>query len=175
MPTLLRLLLFCALGGFAWYMVDQGQLEAEAAETQEALANAGCTVASPTPVNGEMLVSTGGSEHKLTIHNAPGTDAVVKLKDRNQETVLAMYVRAGATASTSVPNGNLQFQYATGRDYSTDCGRFLQDMQASKDPVYEVYETTQQGNYIYTSEVTYTLERVSNGNFQPSKMSNSDF
>ncbi len=126
-------------------------------------------------MNGEMLVSTGGGEHKLTIHNAPGTDAVVKLKDRNQETVLAMYVRAGATASASVPSGSLQFQYATGRNYSNDCGRFLQDMQASKDPDYEVYETTRQGNYVYTSDMTYTLKRVSNGNFQPSSMSNSAF
>lgn len=170
-----RNLILGCLGSISLYLVGHAPQYVVAADTSQVLANTECTVASSVPLNGELLVSKGTGEHRLTIHNAPGADAIIKLKDRDLNTVLAMYVKAGATASVSVPSGSMQFQYATGHDYSADCVRFLTDMQASKDPDYHSYETTRQGNYIYTSEVSYTLKRVSSGNFQPSNMSNSAF
>lgn len=180
MSAVVRLLVLAAVIGGFYYVIDQDEQSKKAAlekaRARETAANVGCHAALQQPANGMMLSTAQRSgKHVLTINNDPGADAIIKLKDREQNTVLSMYVRAGQSATTYVPEGTWQFQYATGLEYSPDCGRFLKNMHASKDPQYTAYETTVQGNYIYTSEMTYTLQRVANGNFSPVGMSNQAF
>ncbi len=127
------------------------------------------------PANGSILTRTATGKHKLIVNNNPGADALVKLKNRSNKTVVAFYVRANQSASTSVPEGNYQFQYATGSDYSNSCDRFLINMQASKDPKFTKYIAEYRGNGVAYAVQTYTLKRVSHGNFRPSRMSSSDF
>ena len=127
------------------------------------------------PANGSILTRTATGKHKLVVNNNPGADALVKLKNRSNKTVVAFYIRANQSASISVPEGNYQFQYATGSDYSGSCDRFLTNMQASKDPKFTQYIAEFRGNGVAYAVQTYTLKRVSHGNFTPSRMNSSDF
>ncbi len=127
------------------------------------------------PQNGAVLAKSGYGNHKLVVNNSPGTDALVKLKDVSGNTVISMYVRAGQSAEVNVPEGRFQFQYASGKDYSSSCGRFLVDMSASKDPNYTSFIAEQRYNGIAYGVQTYTLRRVAHGNFKPRSMDASDF
>jgi hypothetical protein len=127
------------------------------------------------PQNGDVLTRSEYGKHALVVNNSPGADALVKLKDSSGGTVISFYVRAGDTARVNVPEGKFQFQYASGKDFSRSCGRFLVDMVASKDPNYTDFIAKHQYNGIAYKIQTYTLQRVSSGNFTPSSMSVNDF
>ncbi len=127
------------------------------------------------PANGLILTRTATGKHKLTVNNNPGADALVKLKNRSNNTVVAFYVRANQSTTISVPEGDYQFQYATGSDYSSSCDRFLTNMQASKDPNFTHYKAEYRSNGVAYAVQTYTLKRVSHGNFTPSRMNSSNF
>jgi len=127
------------------------------------------------PANGSILSRKATGMHKLVVNNNPGMDALVKLKNRNSKTVVAFYIRAGKSASVGVPEGSYQFQYATGSDYSNSCSRFLTNFHASKDPKFTMYKAKHSGNGVAYAVQTYTLKRVSHGNFTPSRMDVSDF
>jgi len=127
------------------------------------------------PTNGSILSRKATGMHKLVVNNSPGMDALIKLKNRSSKTVVAFYVRAGKSASVSVPEGSYQFQYATGSDYSNSCSRFLTNFHASKDPKFTKYKAKYSGKGVAYAVQTYTLKRVSYGNFSPSSMDISDF
>lgn len=128
------------------------------------------------PANGQLFKRKSTGPHHLVVNNNPGADALVKLKSKTNETVLAFYVRSGQTVKiTDVPEGYYQFQYASGKEFSPKCELFLTDMHASRDPDSTAYISKRQG-YSYSYAVqTYTLKRVQNGNFTPQTMDLSDF
>jgi uncharacterized protein YgiM (DUF1202 family) len=124
------------------------------------------------PPNGSVLGRSGRGEHQLIVHNVPSMDSVVKLKNRSGDTVLSVYVRAGESVSINdVPEGEFQFQFATGRNYSLACSIFLDDMSASAEKGYNSYIMTKQYGAQYASVMTYTLRNVVGGNFRPRSIS----
>jgi hypothetical protein len=127
------------------------------------------------PQNSAILSRSGSGKHSLVVKNAPGSDALVKLKNMSGGAVLTMYVRSGQTAKANVPEGRYQFQYASGKDFSRSCNRFLVDMVASKDPNYIDFVAERRYSSTTYMEQTYTLQRVVNGNFSPRSMSANDF
>lgn len=127
------------------------------------------------PRNGHVLTKPGYGKHSLVVNNSPGADALVKLKDVSGQTIISMYVRAGQTAKVNVPDGRYQFQYASGKEFSRSCGRFLVDMVASKDPNYQDFVAERRYNGTAYMQQTYTLQRVTGGNFSPRSMNASDF
>jgi curved DNA-binding protein CbpA len=78
------------------------------------------------PESGAVLRRDASGPHALTVVNASGRDAVLKLRRPGGGTVLAVYVRAGGEASLSgLPDGPLQPVYQVGESWSTPCGAFL--------------------------------------------------
>lgn len=121
----------------------------------------------PRPVSGEILRQRARGPHKLTVKNAPGVDAVVKLKRRDQ-TVLSFYVRGGQTVVIdSVPEGVFTTMAAYGSGYSRKCGYFLDNLSVSLLEEAVAFRTTQDAYYRYTTTLEYTLYRVTGGNLSP--------
>lgn len=88
------------------------------------------------PANGTEILRRTSGRHSLTLHNATGRDAVVKIKTPSGHSLLAVYVAAGQDARMSgIPEGNFRILFATGGDYSRACSSFLKDMQAFLVPV----------------------------------------
>jgi curved DNA-binding protein CbpA/uncharacterized protein YgiM (DUF1202 family) len=128
------------------------------------------------PQNGEILEQNRRGAHTLRIKNAPGRDAVVKLKDRSDRTVLSFFVRAGATtAITSVPEGSFKPIVASGNSFSRACGYFLEDLSISELESQATFATTYDQQYKYTTILEYTLFAVSNGNLRLTSASLEDF
>jgi len=128
------------------------------------------------PANGYVLSKKYKGPHRLVVNNSPGADALIKLKDDNKNTVLEYYIRSGQTVTINdIPEGQYQFLFASGSDYSANCNRFLTNMQASKDPKPTPYITKRSSNSVSYSIQTYTLQRVRNGNFQAQKINTSEF
>jgi curved DNA-binding protein CbpA len=128
------------------------------------------------PQNGEILEQNRRGAHTLRIKNAPGRDAVVKLKDRSDRTVLSFFVRAGATtAITSVPEGSFKPIVASGNSFSRACGYFLEDLSISELESQATFATTYDQQYRYTTILEYTLFAVSDGNLRPTSASLEDF
>ena len=128
------------------------------------------------PRNGEILKLAYRGPHSLTVRNAPGDDAVVKLKDRNDRTVVAMYVGSGQTATTdSVPEGSFRIVYASGAEYSRACGYFLEDLEVSKAETSASFRTTEDAIYRYTAANELTLYRVNDGNLHTEQASLDEF
>lgn len=124
--------------------------------------------AGPRPRSGEILLQVAKGGHTLTVHNDPGRDAVVKLKNRNGKTVVSVYVRSGETAVVdSVPEGELKSMVAYGSTYSRACGYFLEDLQVQELDESVPFWTRKEGNRVYTKALEYTLYRVKNGNLSP--------
>ena len=84
------------------------------------------------------------------------------------------FVRANQTTSVSVPEGHYRFQYATGSGYSNHCGRFLTDTQSCKDSRFTEYIAQRRPGGFACVVQTYTLVRVSHGNFTPGRINVSD-
>lgn len=83
------------------------------------------------PRNGDILLRRTGGDHGMTVSNATGMDAVVRLKTPSGQTLLSFFVAAGADAAvTGIPDGTFHTDYASGRAYSRACGVFLKDMRA---------------------------------------------
>lgn len=127
------------------------------------------------PSNGKVIKQVSSGRHQLVVNNSPGADALAKLKDKNNRTVVEFYIRANQTAKVSVPEGSYRFQYASGTEYSPGCSRFLKDMHASQDPSMTRYVAEHRGNSIAYAVQTYTLKRVQHGNFRPQRINASDF
>ena len=135
-----------------------------------------CRAGITRPHNGYVIQQASTGIHHLEVTNDPGSDAVVRLKDKAKQIVLEFYVRSGRTAKiTNVPEGDYQFYFAMGEDYSASCDRFLKDMRASKDPNFTPYKTKyRDGGMVYVIS-KYTLKKVPHGNFTPRSVPLSDF
>lgn len=129
-----------------------------------------CNDAQSSPLSGAVLRSPASlGEHELRITAPSGIDAVVKLKDQAGRTILAGFVRGGDTQTfRGIPSGAYSAWFATGRQFSQRCGRFLNDMAVTFDPTAKSYEKTYAGNVIYSTVMEYSLQRQVNGNFRPS-------
>lgn len=132
--------------------------------------------AGPRPRSGQVLQQIARGPHKLTIHNDPGRDAVVKLKTWQDKTVVSVYVRAGETAVvSSIPEGAFKTLAAYGSTYSAVCGYFLDNLQVQRLDDNVLFKTTMDANYRYTTTLEYTLYQVENGNLSPKKSSLEEF
>lgn len=127
------------------------------------------------PYNGQILKQVAQGKHQLVVNNNPGADVLVKLKNSSNKTVLSFYVRASQSAKVNVPEGRYRFSYASGKDYSSSCGRFLTNMQASQDPSFSDYIAQYRSGGVAYVVQTYTLKRVSQGNFRPQTINATDF
>jgi len=111
------------------------------------------------PANGHVFMQQYTGPNRLVINNNPFSDAIVKLKKTDGETILAFYVRSGQSAKiTNVPEGYFQLFYTTGSEYSPGCGRFLTNMRTSRDPQVIPYITEQRGNTTTHAVKIYTLQ-----------------
>lgn len=127
------------------------------------------------PYNGQILKQVAQGKHQLVVNNNPGADVLIKLKNSSNKTVITFYVRSGQSARVNVPEGRYRFSYASGTDYSSSCGRFLTNMQASQDPSMTDYIAQYRSGGVAYAVQTYTLKRVSHGNFRPQTINASDF
>lgn len=111
------------------------------------------------PANGEYLGFTQLGRHTLILINPPGDDAVVKLKDEMGAPVLFIYVHGGATTSIEdVPEGNYRIEHVIGKNFSSDCGIFLDDVKAYRDPIQKRFASKFEGQESYSATITYTLK-----------------
>lgn len=160
-------------GGGSGFVASQYLGEGDGAEAKRAdCRRAGIR----RPYSGEVLSQVGRGDHSIQVKAGGNRDAIVKLKDRGGATVLAMYVRAGESASvSSIPEGVFKFMYATGSSYSDLCGIFLDDVSAASADDYTAYETEYVPGGRYTTTTQYTLYEVYNGNFTPTPMDPKQF
>lgn len=83
-----------------------------------------------TPKSGDVLLRRTGGNHRATLTNDTGSEAVVRLRTSGGQTLLALYVAAGQDAILAgIPDGNFRLTFATGSGYSRACGVFLEKMQ----------------------------------------------
>ncbi|HIJ63891.1 MAG TPA: DnaJ domain-containing protein [Rhodospirillaceae bacterium] len=113
------------------------------------------------PANGEVLLRRTGGEHRLTVKNTSGHDAVVRLKTPTGRTLMAFYIDAGANVSLpAIPDGTFRAVFASGRDYSRACGIFLENMQTFIVPTAQVIQATMQAG---RQQLALTLPPVGDG------------
>lgn len=125
------------------------------------------------PENGQHLDSGRTGKNTLIVVNPPGKDALVKLKDHEGNTEVFFYVRGGETAIVeTIPEGRFQFQYAVGENYSPNCGRFLDNMQAMLDPKFMTFSASNGHPAGASSVATHTLKT---GTYNHNIISNSSF
>lgn len=136
-----------------------------------------CRDEGPAPISGTMFKrpSTAG-DHELRINATIDHDAMVKLKDAQGHTVVSGFVRRGEIHSfQGIPSGVYTTWFATGSNFSSRCGRFLQSMNVTYDPKPHQYRTTQSGNMVYSTVMEYSLQLQRNGNFSPTAGDPSSF
>lgn len=89
----------------------------------------------PRPETGSVFAQAATGDHRLAVVNRSATDAVVKLRDPGEHTVLAFFVRSNSKAEIGrVPDGAYAVDYATGTGFSARCGIFVDEMEAWRYP-----------------------------------------
>lgn len=130
-----------------------------------------CAQSITNPSNGKIFKRVGLGSHTLKVINGPDTDAIVRLQDKSNNTILSFYIKRSSTVTIDdIPEGSYQFQYATGKNFSSSCKRFLDNTYAGKNNDYDYYETKYFENGSSTTIASYTLYRVREGNFSPTSM-----
>jgi hypothetical protein len=107
----------------------------------------------------------------MTVNSGDG-DAFIKLKNQAERTILSFYVKANSTATIeNIPDGQFTLSWASGRNFSRECGLFFQDMSASSSPD-TINMRSGGGRY---SIYRFTLRSVVGGNLRPRDMPLNDF
>ncbi|MBL26727.1 MAG: hypothetical protein CMM50_04140 [Rhodospirillaceae bacterium] len=89
----------------------------------------------PRPATGSIFAQAATGDHRLAIVNRGATDAVVKLRDPGEHTVLTVFVRSNSKVEVErVPDGAYAVDYATGTGFSPRCGIFVDEMEAWRYP-----------------------------------------
>ena len=118
------------------------------------------------PPLGTVLLRNGTGPHQLQVQAPFDSDVYVKLKNIAGNTVFAGFVTQGQSFTfEGIPDGSYQAWFATGRNFSDACHRFMTNMAATFDPGFQDYRTSVQGNYIYHQIMKYSLQFQRNGNF----------
>lgn len=121
----------------------------------------------PLPLNGQIFTGSGAQrESQLTIHSSASDAYYIKLKDVNNITRFAFFVRPNSTVIMDVPEGNFYIYFASGSTWYGKDDLFGPDTVYSKDST--LHDFTE-----YTYE--YTLYPVVNGNFKETIISAEDF
>lgn len=114
--------------------------------------------------SGYVFKQTAIGPHTLTVKNGLSSDAVVKLRDVADRTVLSFYVEArGEAMIETVPEGTFRIDFATGQEFSPACGYFLTGMASQRFVDPETFRTQFQGAYRYTSVLEISLNPVAGG------------
>ena len=118
--------------------------------------------------NGSIVSRSGTGSGSLTIQNGNESDAVLKLATSGRRTILGIYVRAGAVATTGgIPPGSFRVLYASGRDWDRARRGFTRDCRF----------TRFDGNVNYRPGITYRLSLFSSvgGNASTRSIDESEF
>ena len=95
------------------------------------------------PTSGALIKAPEGGDNRLLIRNATPRDILVKLRGANEQTALAMFVRAEDSAEgRGFPDGSYRVLFATGENFSSPCGIFLEGMETMAYPDPEVFAST---------------------------------
>ncbi|MBY3151067.1 hypothetical protein HFO56_01410 [Rhizobium laguerreae] len=134
-----------------------------------------------TPLrNGEILSSRGmlaQGGHAIQIANGAKGNAIVKVRDnRDRSVVLSFYV-AGSREVTiqGIPDGDYTVQYATGGALDFLCKKFAKLDWAEELPGVQSFRTERTATQIMTSVLSYTLYEVAGGNVEPQTISAESF
>ena len=121
----------------------------------------------PLPQSGHIFVGANAErDSQLTIHSSTSESYYIKLKDTNNVTYFAFFVRPNSTVTVSVPEGQFYVYFASGTEWYGTKDLFGPNTVYSKD------STLLNFSY-YTYE--YTLYPVSDGNFKETIISADDF
>jgi len=131
------------------------------------------------PKHGENISprGKGSNEHKLTIRNNSGYDAIAKLTDHSTGKIYRhVYIYQGKTLTLGgIRNGTFELKFALGEDYSPETGTFLTASSFTKfDSLFDFAVEYFPGGY-YTDAHEVTLAKVVGGNASTSAISASDF
>ena len=124
-----------------------------------------------TPENGEVLFSNKKRSLCQIVINNESTDCFVKLKDEDDNDVIGFFVRADQTAEVSVPTGSYYAYFAFGDKWYGTKYLFGKNTKCSMDEEIRDYWASSKQYGIRT----YTLYKVSNGNFTPKEIDIFDF
>jgi len=116
------------------------------------------------PATATVLRRGARGPHGLSVANRTARDAVLKLRDADGATVLAVYVRAGDRADVAdLPNGALQPVYALGSAWSLPCGTFTDGMETFTRREPADFAAPPAGDPGPAGAVTLALEGVAGG------------
>jgi len=132
------------------------------------------------PGNGAVLqdnVSWSVKSNALEIHNGGGGDAIIKIRDVTTGGLLVSFlVQKDATATYSnIPDGQYRIQYGFGGSLAEDCTSFTKLTGAGEFPAPNEFTTTNDGFYIRTTILSFTLYTVPNGNVRPATIDAAQF
>lgn len=117
------------------------------------------------PKNGAILSGSSHGYSGVRVKTSTGTCAYVKVKNGGK-TLVSFFVRGGSSAEVRVPTGTYSVQFATGSKWYGKKHRFGESTSYGQD------KSVTLG---YGQQISYTLERVSNGNFSMSALDGSEF
>ena len=114
---------------------------------------------SSRPDHATSLYRVADGPHTLIVINPPGDDAIIKLKNRKDQDVIFYYLHGAKTLTLNdVPQGEFQFFYATGKEFSQLCGLFLENMQAWKEVGRIDFATEGSAEREFATTVFYSLK-----------------
>ncbi len=136
-----------------------------------------CLPSGPADLStGEIIRQALRGPHKLVVTNELPADAVVKLRDYTGSSVLSFYVEAGDQAIIdTVPEGTFLVEYASGREYSLDCGYFVGATTSFRFGEKVSFEVRDDGINRYRGVLELTLRRGAGGNMRPTNIDNATF
>lgn len=116
------------------------------------------------PAENTTLFSLQQGTNQLTVINPLVDDAIFKLRNRLGVDVLVYYIHSNQTVTIdTVPEGTFQFRYATGKDYSPQCQRFLDGMRAMKERDYVEFSSSSWTGNGEVVKVSYVLGSTDRG------------
>ncbi|MBY3433259.1 hypothetical protein HFN89_03655 [Rhizobium laguerreae] len=128
------------------------------------------------PRNGEILSSRGmlaKGGHAIQIANGAKGNAIIKVRDTRDKSVLLSFYVAGSREVTiqGIPDGDYTVQYATGGALDLYCKQFAKLTWAEEFPGVQSFRTERTATQIITSVLSYTLYEVAGGNVEPQAIS----
>lgn len=113
----------------------------------------------------------------LEIKNGSGGNAIIKIKDPTSGRLLvSFFVSKNSTARFSaIPDGSYTIQYGFGEALDEACTKFVKLDGAGEFPGNGDFKTTDDGEYLSRTVLSFTLYSVPNGNITPTSIDASKF